>query len=589
MADPFYHRPLNPAGDEIRLFVLLPAPRASPIRCRLETVPLSSAPNYDILTHLWGDTDTSEAITVNDTPSSISEPIAAALRQLRPPSGTPRNLWINAVCVDQQDEKRWRLLPRIYAEARQLCVWMGESTAVARDTGVSHLTPGFPRPGRDARTPPRLSFVQEAVLARRIVAVRGSNADEVTWETMGDSLWREAEEGASPETQDFVRLYQFVKILRQKWSDGKRDFCPYGLLYEFRWLACENPRDRIYGFLNLAPRILEAGVAPNYNTTTISTTHIYADFARKMTQHTGCVDVLNYVRQRRSPAPTPDTTTAEKAAAATDDLPSWAPNWSASHAHDPTPLLDWLDDASPRYCAAKLLPAQIQPHPDPNTLVLNGIRFDEVAALGTPWHPDPSTNHPPASRMGIDALEQWEALALATPVSCPYGGTASGRRAALWRTYIGDFAGERRAPAADAAVLERWYGYGLEAVAEKKKKQQQQQPSWNPFRSLGEHLRLHKRDAGAEGVDYVRRIQLACAHRRLLVSKRGYIGLAPGHAVLGDVVAVLHGGSTPFLLRPGAVPGVYSLVGECFVYGIMGGEALAWENAAAAARDFRIV
>jgi hypothetical protein len=577
MADPLYHTPLNPTGDEIRLLVLFPAPRDAPIRCRLETASLSSGPKYDVLTYLWAAINKSETITVNDTPFPVSKPIAAALRRLRPPSGSPRNLWIDAVCVDyQQDQQHWRLPPNIYAKARQLCVWVGEFTAGGA-MGAGGLE--FPHPDCDARTPPRLAFVQEAVLARRIVVMRGQ--DEMAWEAMGNSLGGDDEEGASPETLDFLRLYRSIKVLRQKWSDGKRDFCPYGLLYEFRWLACEDPRDRIYSSLNLAPRMLEAGLAPNYDTS-VSTAHIYADFARKMIQHTGCVDILNYVRERRSLTPTPDTTTAE-GAAEPSELPSWAPNWSVSDAHDPTPLLDWLDDdASPRYRAAKLMPAQIQPHPDPNTLVLNGIRFDEVVALGTPWHPE--TNHPPASRMGIEALEQWEALALATPVSCPYGGTDSDRRAALWRTYIGDFAGERSAPAgAAAAVLEGWYGPGIA--------DQQRPPLRNPFHDLrGYYLRVKRSIGGdAEGVEYARRIRAACGHRRLLVSKRGYVGLAPGHAEPGDVVAVLHGGSTPFLLRPGAVPGVYSVVGECFVYGIMGGEALAWENAAAAARDFRIV
>ncbi|KAK3298703.1 uncharacterized protein B0H64DRAFT_80781 [Chaetomium fimeti] len=591
MANPSHLTPTKPSTvHEIHLLILLPAPlHSAPIRCRLETTLLSSRPNYDILTSLWRTPskqhpkEEEEAIiTVNDAPCPVAQPTAAALRRLRRPSA-PRSLWIDdAICVDQQRDRRLR--PRIYAGARRLCVWMGEPAVVVAGVGMAVSPPAglFSCPEWEARRPPRLSFVREAVLARRIVVVCGP--DEVTWEAMGDSLEGEVGKGVGSGTVDFLRLFYVIKMLRQGWSSGEGGLSPCGLLYESRWLECEDPRDRIYGFLDLVPRILEAGVVPDYGTS-VSTACIYADFARKTIQHSGCVDILNYAREWRNAAATLETAASDGA----DRLPSWAPNWAVRGEHDPAPLLDWLDD-TPRYRTAKLMPARIQPHDDDNTLTLNGIRFDEVAALGTPWHPEAS--QPLTSRTGSKGLEQWEALALATPVSCPYGGGAEGRRAALWRTYIGDFAGDRSAPAGDSAVLERWYGPGPWPRGFSTSPAAEQQPPRNAFR---DHLRdcarlLIGRDAGpAEYVRYARRVRRACAHRRLLVSKRGYVGLAPWNAAPGDVVAVLHGGSTPFLLRPGSVPGVYSLVGECFVYGIMDGEALAWEHATAAARDFRIV
>ncbi|EAQ89489.1 predicted protein [Chaetomium globosum CBS 148.51] len=571
MAKPFLHTPQDPSGDKIRLLVLLPAPLDAPIRCRLETVPLSSAPKYDILTHLWG-ANKSKATALNDTPIPVSEPILAALRRLRPPSGSPRSIWIDAVCLDQRDrcgtehqqqQQRWRILPRVYAEARQLCVRMGR--VVGRE-GRWNLWGSLPRLGCADAAAPVFLFRKRFLGSAYCIFVVGQH--EWTWEAPGRLRWGgDVGEGVRPEAMDFLRLYHSIHALRQKWSDGKRDLNPYGLLYEFRWLECEDPRDRIYGFLNLAPRILEAGMVPDYSTPIKRGTHI----------------------RRFRPQ---------------DDNDTAGPSTSST-----TPR--------PRYGAAKLLPAQPQPHPDPHTLVLHGIRFDAVAALGTPWHPE-RDQPPPASRTEIAALEQWEALALTTPVACPdpYGGDrdrdgdgggdgGGGRRAALWRTYIGDFAGERSAPAEHAVVLERWYGPAaggaaaagnMAETAVSEQRQQHRAPLRNPFRDLRDYAVERFKRAGAVGPgagpgcvgQYARRVRAVCGHRRLLVSKRGYMGLAPWHAEVRDVVAVLHGGSTPFLLRPGAVPGVYSLVGECFVYGIMNGEALSWENAAAAARDFRI-
>ena len=64
-------------------------------------------------------------------------------------------------------------------------------------------------------------------------------------------------------------------------------------------------------------------------------------------------------------------------------------------------------------------------------------------------------------------------------------------------------------------------------------------------------------------------------------SKHRHLGLGPPKAQVGDVVAVLHGAPTPFLLRPseamdvlnGTIP-TWRLVGDCYVHGIMNGEGM---------------
>ncbi|KAJ9137009.1 hypothetical protein NKR19_g8342 [Coniochaeta hoffmannii] len=75
-----------------------------------------------------------------------------------------------------------------------------------------------------------------------------------------------------------------------------------------------------------------------------------------------------------------------------------------------------------------------------------------------------------------------------------------------------------------------------------------------------------------------RRIFEACANRAFFVTSRGYVGLAPWSAVRGDAVFVLAGGTTPFILRERVEAGGYGLVGEAYMYGIMGGEAWDWES-----------
>jgi len=64
-----------------------------------------------------------------------------------------------------------------------------------------------------------------------------------------------------------------------------------------------------------------------------------------------------------------------------------------------------------------------------------------------------------------------------------------------------------------------------------------------------------------------------CHQRRHFVTKTGYQGLGPSQIQPGDFVFVAFGGSCPYVLRE--VIGGYRLVGECYVHGLMDGEAIA--------------
>lgn len=77
--------------------------------------------------------------------------------------------------------------------------------------------------------------------------------------------------------------------------------------------------------------------------------------------------------------------------------------------------------------------------------------------------------------------------------------------------------------------------------------------------------------------------------RRLMVTKEGFLGVAPRRAQKGDIVCVLFGCSVPVVLRKHDNNDEYEnlceFVGECYVDGIMNGEALALERKT---QDFKI-
>jgi hypothetical protein len=58
----------------------------------------------------------------------------------------------------------------------------------------------------------------------------------------------------------------------------------------------------------------------------------------------------------------------------------------------------------------------------------------------------------------------------------------------------------------------------------------------------------------------------------MVVSRKGYLGLIPFETERDDLVCVLLGGEMPFILRPEG--SYYTLVGECYVHGIMDEEVL---------------
>jgi hypothetical protein len=79
-----------------------------------------------------------------------------------------------------------------------------------------------------------------------------------------------------------------------------------------------------------------------------------------------------------------------------------------------------------------------------------------------------------------------------------------------------------------------------------------------------------KREAGPATMESLR----FCLGRRFFITRKGFLGLAPPEAARGDIIVVFLGAPVPQVLRKNN-DGYYTLVGECYVHGIMGGEALA--------------
>ncbi|KAI1108471.1 heterokaryon incompatibility protein-domain-containing protein [Nemania sp. NC0429] len=276
-------------------------------------------------------------------------------------------------------------------------------------------------------------------------------------------------------------------------------------------------------------------------------------------------------------------------------LPTWVPNWSKPTRMDPLPILDDMEDSC--FYAGDKHKIQTRGTQNEDLLTLSGVSFDRIAQLTEPWHPE--NDFPPMSRKYIAILSDWEALALADVENCPYGGK-QGRVDALWRTHLADAPGPRASPPNERWLVECWYdrlrGKGIWKIGRLEAEYTHADAKMHSYLMdmlSSEYERkagageLTSEELSAKGIknwfknpdhkrygDVARRIFKALGHRALYVTEKGFMGLAPWNAEVGDLVAVLDGGKTPFLLREMPTSGKFKLVGETYVYGIMGGEAL---------------
>jgi hypothetical protein len=96
----------------------------------LATYKQSCAPKYDAVSYCWGEDLTSTVINCDGSDLCIRKSLSVALSYLaeRPKSGRP--LWIDAICLNQEDNEEKAihvpLMHEIYKNATTTVVWLGE-------------------------------------------------------------------------------------------------------------------------------------------------------------------------------------------------------------------------------------------------------------------------------------------------------------------------------------------------------------------------------------------------------------------------------------------------------------------------------
>ncbi|KAH7357346.1 heterokaryon incompatibility protein-domain-containing protein [Pyrenochaeta sp. MPI-SDFR-AT-0127] len=119
-------------SDSIRLIQLEPAPHLeSVLKCTLISSRLQSTPDFEAISYVWGQPTFTETLRTSSGDIDITPSLAAALRHFRLPARV-RNLWADAVCINQSDgeEKSVQVaqMGDIYRCATRVLAWLGPGT-----------------------------------------------------------------------------------------------------------------------------------------------------------------------------------------------------------------------------------------------------------------------------------------------------------------------------------------------------------------------------------------------------------------------------------------------------------------------------
>ena len=600
-------------ADSIRIVTLLPGKPKSTIQCELSICRLNDSTDYEVLSFALERRKSESLINLNGHTIQVNSYLASSIEYLRY-ADRPRYLWVDDLCVNQKDiEERnshVALVASIVTQASGVCIWLGKGDKYCHwafssyesildadnfdDSGdgklMGQVADVFSGLVRTAWFHP--GNIQAICLARYATIYCGQNS--MPWKAFAEVVTLLATHHYSPSepsrflrrpnwlyernvTTDLNSLFKFVNAVDDliRWPDHgqiERRSSLEALVMRFSWTIPTNHHDAIYSMLSLARDVTPA---PETSTTSIAKTfvdqsspslqavnqlerrslivdyaqpfeHVCKDFVQLAIQNSQSLDIL-----------------CRPWAPQFDRLPSWVPEKSkAVKVMDRDNTMQHVNGEifssafagpvmSPTYHASKLKRPNF--HMSDSSIgaprmSVEGFTLDVIQAKQTPAL---MGNIPPG---WIDFLG-WKDIKGSPPDKA-------------WRTLVGD-----REPGAGPPPT-AFYRRACERTFQRVE----------PGQGLDTRKEADRRDPITE--DFVLRVQTVVWGRRLIrTEKHDLVGLAPGATKKRDVVAILNGLSVPVVLRQvqDAAEGdnVYTLVGECFIYGMMDGEALDLKEAQA--------
>ncbi|KAL8365319.1 hypothetical protein RB595_004224 [Gaeumannomyces hyphopodioides] len=596
-----------PFGDScsIRILTLEPGVGDEPLVGSLEFESLDARPDFEAISYVWGAGTRSAEMRCDGRPLSMTRSIHDALRCMRHPA-RPRRLWADQVCINQDDlaerSQQVNLMNQIFKGARHILVWLGpdrDGFARAAVAMVHHLhgvftdeekhrefqrahSEGLQQQDGDAWVPlskltklpwfGRIWIVQEIGTATPATLHWGD--EELDWEVLSSVVdvlnlkYHHLRSRFHVLTPSIRYLYRrFVQRIDDDGTSpgycsvtGSRASFVYQL-QRARHLQAGDPRDQVYAFLGHfskytgSPALAE--IKADYSR---PVKDIFYDLAIRELEGTDSLLLLSACYQ--VPA-------LPRRIRETDlGLPSWVPDWRRPALHMLSSPVEWAaGDSLPR----------LRVDAARGRLYIRGLRVDSLDFTSWTFQGNAFGIHrahlsrPPLEILWRDACGHGDAqFSLERRCSATNGDAAF---LALTQT-LSNAGGGFVVPAdkclADgAAYLVRTLGpRAAELVTPE----------------------LQQIAARGDAFQWCHKATLVTRNRRfaITVSEGRYV-IGPGEMMPGDVVVVLYGGATPFVLRrvgretetgeEKEEDATWKLIGECYVHGIMDGEVLVRKGA----------
>ena len=558
------YKPLNVEKREIRLLhitsslILQEQPQ-----CFLETVSLDDNPHFEALSYVWGDPSLTRPIRLENCEWYATVNLEAGLRYLRSTS-EDIVIWVDALCIDESsvDERNSQvlLMKTIYSNANRVKAWLGESThgsddalailehlggsisfryirLTGKDTNkkhVSYLNELMNRPWWN-----RVWVQQEHILAKDVTLHCGLRSIRFS----AISKIRDLHDLVKDFEEKLYNCMQAIYSSRQlHWYHNRMDnnratFAE--ILAQGCFKNCIDVHDSICGILGLASEDVADAIKLDYSK---PLKEVLQRTAVQHISYTRSLSFLNFT----------NLISKDKRL-----VPTWVPDWPRLGPFDLSDPVSsqnqkreqWLNRIRRfetildfKACANRSLSFDSI---NETTVMLHGTCSGEVTDVS----PDAMHYNPNGNVLRKNIIKVIESRSkffdqFADHTAFP--SSTEGTESPFWRIFIGDrfYDGLRKWRKCEKTDYEAY--------------QALQGGSWT------EAAR-----------DYATNFVSTSADRRLFATNRGYIGLGPPEMRKGDQVYIVSGGEVPYLLRPisGPRPRTFELVGDCYLHGIMYGEA----------------
>ena len=529
---------------------------------------------YTALSYVWGDPAVTKLITCNGKSLSITENLSLALRHVRR-TDVAVMLWIDQICINQQDlqEKSQQviLMSRIYQRAWSTLVWLGEaaediSNVVEMIRTVNevfryNLDESAPDPKDFERmsipTPgsapwsglssflslpwfQRVWIIQEIVWSLHVQVMYGQIC--IPWSDLSQfaicmvrhdlTQYLKSETGCIRIRMiDQLKSYNYNLVLQSSLLS---------VLVEGRGAQATDLRDKVFAVMGMASTTIN----PDY---TKAVSDVYTEAATTILSD----DPMSLLCCVDHDQPT-------------IDCPSWVPCWSTPRQ---TTSLGYLKGFG-MYQATKPLQIKPQIKDRGKSIILRGMIFDIISNIGplaASCLEDVPRKTSPTSQ--FVAMSVQHATNDCQP--CPYD---SGLFDAFWQTLVAgkDASGFQHAPPEFAQIFALLIDSATGST-----------PSMPGQPQFKRRLTLDNLKVRSPSRIY-RQMQVAfeaaVKGRRFGTTFKRYMGLLPRGADVGDQICVFIGGHIPFVVRPQERNGLYQLIGECYVHGIMNNQVTQMEN-----------